>query len=105
MSSSNEDFSRGDKVEANFGGKGKWYKGKVTAAHSNGTYDILYEDGDRERGVKAENLRSVGGVSGGGSASGQSFSRGDKVEANFGGNGKWYKAKITYKSSGGTYDL
>ena len=50
-------FERGDKVEARYGGKSKWYKGKVSLAHSDGTYDILYEDGDKERKVKANLIR------------------------------------------------
>ena len=96
-------FSVGDAVEANFGGKGKWYKGKISAAHSNGTFDVLYDDGDKERGVRSENLRAIGGSSSNGA--GSTFFRGDKVEANFGGRGKWYKAEITFKNSNGTYDL
>merc|ERR1711939_1283937 len=33
----------GDKVEANYKGKGKWYRGKVDRANSDGTYDIKYD--------------------------------------------------------------
>ena len=35
---------RGSKVEANYKGKGKWYKGKITWAHADGTYDVQYDD-------------------------------------------------------------
>ena len=52
------DFARGDKVEARYGGKSKWYGGKVARANANGTYDITYEDGDSERGVRASLIRA-----------------------------------------------
>ena len=100
-SSGGGSISVGDRVEANFGGRGKWYKGKVTQRHSNGTFDILYEDGDKERGVLAERVRAVGGAN---NDRGE-FKKGDKVEANYAGKGKWYKGEITYKNSNGTYDI
>merc|ERR1712167_538181 len=56
-----KEFEEDDKVEARFGGKDKWFKGKITRKRSDGTYDILYEDGDSERRVKAELIRKVGG--------------------------------------------
>ena len=58
----------------------------------NGTYDIRYDDGDRETGVKAELIRSVGGGGGrdggGGGGGEEKFREGDKVEARHGG-GRW----------------
>lgn len=39
----------GTKVTANFKGKGSWYNGVISAAHADGTYDILYDDGDLEK--------------------------------------------------------
>ena len=52
----------GDAVEARFGGEDQWYGGKVTQVRGDGTYDILYEDGDSEEGVAAALIRSVGGA-------------------------------------------
>ena len=49
------------KVEARFGGGEKWFKGKVSRARSDGTFDILYEDGDTEMRVKRELVRVPGG--------------------------------------------
>lgn len=37
-------FEQGDQIEARFGGKGKWFSGRVTGDHGDGTYDIQYED-------------------------------------------------------------
>ena len=48
-------------VEAKFGGGTKWFKGKITRARSDGTFDIQYEDGDTEKRVKRELVRAVGG--------------------------------------------
>ena len=38
----------GAKVEAKFGGKGKFYPGKIEAVNADGTFAILFDDGDKE---------------------------------------------------------
>ena len=58
-----EDFKVGTAIEARYGGKTKWYKGKISRVNSNGTYDILYSDGDKERGVKKHLIRRFGSES------------------------------------------
>ena len=57
----------GQAVEGNFGGDGDWFPGKIDAVNGDGTHVVLYDDGDSEAAVMAENLRAVGG-GGGGSA-------------------------------------
>ena len=108
------DFERGDKVEARYGGKSKWYKGKISLVRSDGTYDVLYEDGDKERNVKKSLIRRVGSTGGARSSFGgrsddddgdSKFERGDKVEARYGGKSKWYKGKVSLAHSDGTYDI
>jgi len=94
-----EGLARGDKCEARYGGKSKWYGGKVAKCNANGTFDITYDDGDSERGVRAALVRAVGGAaraSGGrgradatDDSAAEGFSRGDKVEARFGGKSAW----------------
>ena len=73
----------------------KYFPGEITRARLNGTYDIRYDDGDRETGVKAELIRSVGGDGrdgggrdGGGGGGDEKFREGDKIEARHGG-GRW----------------
>ena len=91
-------FARGDKVEARYGGKSKWYKGKIARVNANGTFDVTYDDGDSERGIRASMIRAVGGASRSRSPrraadSGDEASelqRGDKCEARYGGKSKWY---------------
>ncbi len=42
-------FAVGAGIECNFGGQGTYYPGTVAAALGDGTtYDIAYDDGDRE---------------------------------------------------------
>jgi serine/threonine protein kinase len=56
-----EKFEEGDKVEANYKGKGKYYPGKISRAQLNGTYDIAYNDGEREMSKEASDIRSHDG--------------------------------------------
>jgi hypothetical protein len=44
-------FQEGDQVEANYHGIGTFYKGKIMRKRLNGTYDITYDDGDKEQGL------------------------------------------------------
>merc|ERR1711939_419568 len=57
-------FKVGTAIEARYNGKAKWYKGKISRVNANGTYDVLYSDGDKERGVKKHLIRKVGGSAG-----------------------------------------
>jgi hypothetical protein len=47
----------GDYVEANYRSEGKYYPGKIKAVRQDGTYEIDYDDGDKESQVKEENIR------------------------------------------------
>jgi hypothetical protein len=38
-------------VEANYRGKGKYYGGKISRVRLNGTFDVDYDDGEKEQGV------------------------------------------------------
>jgi hypothetical protein len=106
----------GTKVECRHGGGDKHYPGKIGRCRLNGTYDVLYDDGDKELGVKKEFIRPTGG--GGGSSGGRDdddrgsggggdkkYERGDKIEANFKGRGKYYPGKILRARANGTYDI
>ena len=50
-------------VEGNYRGRGRWYPGKIYRVNRDGSYDIDYDDGEKESGVKKELIRAVGGVS------------------------------------------
>merc|ERR1712032_1737307 len=128
-----EELEIGMAVEAQFGGKSKWYKAtvkKVNKSRFGGadrwTYDLKYEDGDREQRVKRSLIR----VPSSGKKKKKKKGRdsesemeddeeepeeleiGMAVEAQYGGKSKWYKAtvmKVNKSRFGGadrwTYDL
>jgi hypothetical protein len=118
----------GDKVECLFGGRGtKWFKGEITARNSDGTYRVLYDDGDKDVALARQHIRVLGGGGGGGSGGASTSATagsttpksavlssvgdsesvlraGDKVECLFGGKGtRWFKGEITARNSDGTY--
>ena len=70
----------GDKIEARFGGRSRWFKGKISRKNRDGSYDVLYNDGDRERGVKSDLIRRIGGSSSSSRSKspGRSSSKGNK---------------------------
>lgn len=47
-------------VEGNFQGQGTYYPGIISAVNADGTFDINYTDGDKEKGVPMARLRMVG---------------------------------------------
>ena len=51
-----EAFAVGDAVEANYGGEGHWYPGRVASVTSD-IYEIAYDDGEAESGVPPANVR------------------------------------------------
>ena len=46
-------------VEARFGGDDEWFPGKIEAVNDDQTYDIAYDDGDREESVRPALVRAV----------------------------------------------
>ena len=51
-----ETFAVGDVVEANYGGEGHWYPGRI-ASFDSGSYEIAYDDGESESNVSLANVR------------------------------------------------
>ena len=104
---SDSSLSRGTKVTVNYNGKGKYFPGQISRVNSNGTYDIKYDDGDSERGVKRSNIKVAanGGGNGSDTGSDSALSRGTKVTVNYNGKGKYYPGQISRVNSNGTYDI
>jgi hypothetical protein len=50
-------LEEGMEVEGNYHGRGKWYPGRISREHANGTFDIEYDDGDKELDVYRDFLR------------------------------------------------
>ena len=93
------------KVEGNYGGEGKWYPGSIAKVNTDGTYNIGYDDGDAENDVPADRIRAFGDPAADDGAHSQSLQVGQKVEANFAGEGKWYPGKIAAANSDGSYKV
>ena len=50
-------YTKNDWVKANFRGEGDWYPGRVTKVWPIGTYNVAYDDGDKESHVPEEWVR------------------------------------------------
>jgi hypothetical protein len=64
-----DELKEGDAVEANFKGKGQWYPGIITKRNAKDedgriTYDITFDDDEKEDGVEQECVRVQAGPSG-----------------------------------------
>ncbi len=64
-------LAEGVKVEAKYRGGSRYYNGKITRTRLNGTFDILYVDGEKEMGVDKNLIKSLGGGGGGGGGGGE----------------------------------
>merc|ERR1719473_406506 len=49
----------GDKIEARYRGKSRYYPGSISRDRGDGTYDIDYDDGEREQRVDQDMIRSL----------------------------------------------
>jgi hypothetical protein len=109
-----DELDVGTVVEARYRGGTKYYPGKITRIGPGGTFDVLYDDGERETGVKRGLIRSKAGsgspMRGGQSGSSSSnydaeLREGSVIEADYRGRGKFYAGKITRVRLNGTYDI
>merc|ERR1719498_2368470 len=88
-------------VKANYKGKGKYFGGTIRRDNRDGTYDIAYDDGDREMGVREADIQADDSGGGGGGK----LREGDKVEARYRGKSRYYPGKISRDRGDGTYDI
>ncbi len=113
----------GDRIECNYRGKGKWFNGEIFQVNTDGTYEVLYDDGDQESSVEWANIRtfqkksnnyssSGDDESGGLRVKGGSFRNddsmlqvGDNIEARFQGRSAWYEGTILKKQKNGTFHI
>ena len=50
-------LEEGAKVEGNYRGRGKWYAGKISRDRLDGTFDVDYDDGEKETRVDKDLIR------------------------------------------------
>ena len=86
-------FLPGMRVEARWLKRTKYYPGAIQNANGDGTYDVAYDDGYTERGVKPEFIQPTGA---------SSYLPGMKVEARWMGGETFYPGTITKASGDGT---
>jgi hypothetical protein len=94
-------FNVGDKVEANFAGRGRYFPGKIFKVRDDGTYDVDYDDGETEKRVQAQWIRLLDPVQIPSIA--RKWQQGDRVEVNYRGKGKWFPGKVKAIAMNGTY--
>ena len=97
-------MSEGVKVEVNYKGKGRWYPGRILRVRENGTYDVEFEDGDREMNIEEYNIRLLGEETRR-SYNNRRIVEGMRIEGNYRGKGRWYPGKIARIRANGTYDI
>ena len=91
-------FEKGTKIEALYKGKKNWYAGVVDRYDAESeTYDVTYDDGEVEKGVKQENIARAPGDS--------ELEVGARIEAKYKGKKKYYPGKIARRGDNGTYDI
>ena len=71
-----------------------WFDAVVVSANSDGTYDIEYDGGDFDVGLPRKRLHKL-----------ESVSVGEKVLADFNGNGEWFPATIVSENSDGSFNV
>ena len=52
-------FRRGERVEARYRGRAKYYRGRIQRERGDSMYDISYDDGEEESRVAAHLIRSL----------------------------------------------
>ena len=92
-------------MEARCKGSTKHYPGKVFRDNRDGTFDVKFDDGDRDRMVPERSIKKLGGGGGGGDSDDESLREGDKVEAKCKGSSKHYPGKIYRDNGDGTYHV
>ena len=95
-------FSVGAKVEARYRGKSKYYPGKIAKDNGDGTYDMDYDDGEKESNVAAALIKASAAAAPTGT--GGAFAVGAKVEARYRGKSKYYAGVIAKDNGDGTYN-
>ena len=102
----------GDKVEAKFKGKGMLYPGKVYKVNRDGTYDVKFDNGNRDKAVHREKIKAVGDDDSHSTPPKKKTEKkkskireGDNVEAKFKGKGKFYPGEVYKINRDGTYDV
>lgn len=91
-------YKVGEKVDALWKGS-SYYRGTIALVNADGTYNINYDDGDKETNVKEMNIKPIV------AATGVTYKVGDAVEAKWKGGAAYYKGIIKTVNTDGTYAI
>jgi hypothetical protein len=92
-------ISAGTPIEARHGGGTHWFSGMVESTNADGTYNIEYNDGDKEQGVLVYRVR------------GNSWSQekelavGDRADVHHNGGARVYPAVVGGINEDGTFEI
>jgi serine/threonine protein kinase len=92
-------LSEGEVVDVRHGGGKKLFPGKIAKVHDDGSYDIMYDDGDKESKVARKLIEAECGDSSGGSDGGMGRGKGTENEAK-----KMVAEKADQEEGGGSAD-
>ncbi|RLN48991.1 hypothetical protein BBJ28_00012921 [Nothophytophthora sp. Chile5] len=98
----------GDKVRARYKKGSKFFRGEITAVRRDETFDIRYDDGDKEKFVALEDIEPEEEEEERRSPSRKELKPlrvGDRVTANYNNGSKQYPGQITRVHVDGTYDV
>jgi hypothetical protein len=95
-------FSKGQQIEARYGGKQRFYPGVISKVDGNSLYQILYDDGEMEDNVAGSLIRGKETQ-----AKATTFAKGQRIEARYGGKACYYPGSITAvkDDDGSRYDI
>merc|ERR1719165_34492 len=95
------------KVKANYRGSSEFFGGTIKRDNRDGTYDINYDDGDREMGVREADIRAEESDDDRDRSCSRAprLEEGMKVKANYRGKGKYFGGTIKRDNRDGTYDI
>jgi Ca2+-binding EF-hand superfamily protein len=93
-------LDEGSKVEGNYRGKGRWYPGRISRVNRDGTFDIDYDDGEKETKVDESMVRLLSSTE-----TVIVFKEDDVVEFDFHGRSDWVRGIISFVRLDGTYDI
>jgi hypothetical protein len=88
-----------EKVQARLGGQGQWFDAKVAVASDDGTYNLVYLNGNTETDVARFRIRRKGDT-----ARAQ-LSEGEVVDVRYGGGEQLYPGRVAKVQDDGSYDI
>ena len=102
-------LSAGSQVEAKCKGSARYYVGTIMRDHRNGTYDVKFDDGDRDIEVPRKSIKLLGGDTKAGfpasKPAGKKLLAGTRIEARFGGRQSYVAGKVVRARLNGSYDI